>query len=254
MGVRHLRRSVPDQTHGESLRTTTRGDEVSEANQCQCGRPAQVNLCTTCGEDLRDNLHKIAARWPELEKALTTPNTGGEKGRTKHGMIAVGTNLNEAAVAARRACTDAVWFTLQVIRDDLDDMGKPFRPPRLSPNRSQDDTPTLAGWIATWHIGHITHKTARESAEEIARDVAAAERRTFALTEKDRDRKIPTGMPCENHGTSDMGERVPCTGSMVAELSEQMPDLVCDQDASHRIPPDVWSRSYWKAKHHMEGV
>jgi hypothetical protein len=223
-------------------------------NQCRCGRPIPDtgNLCPTCGQDLRDNLTKIADRWPELEKAMTVPNVGGEKGKTKNSMIAVGTNLNEQAVRARRACTDAVWFIVQVLRDDLDTAGRPFTPPPASANRSQDDTPHIAYWLARWHVAHITHRTERETAEEIAHDVARAERLTFDLCEKDHPRKIPTGMPCENHGTTPAGERAPCLGVMEATLGDQMPDLVCSVDATHRIPPDVWSRNYWKRAHTMD--
>ena len=224
-------------------------------NRCQCGRPIPdvANLCPTCGDLLRDRLHKIADRWPDLELALTSSGgPGGEQGKTKHGMVEVGTNVNEAAIRARRACTDAVWFAVQVIRDDCDTTDKPFTPPRTSANRSQDDTPMLARWLATWQVQHITHHTDRESAEEISNDVRRAEERTFDVCEKDRERKIPTGLPCENHGTSDLGERVNCDGTMAATLSDHMPDLVCSVDSTHRIPPDVWSRNYWKRSHHMD--
>jgi hypothetical protein len=223
-------------------------------NQCHCGKPIQDtgNLCPACGELLRRNLHKIADRWPELEMRLAGLDPTVEQGKTKNAMIAAGTELNEAAVRARRACTDAVWFTLQVIRDDLDTAGRPFTPPPTSANRSQDDTPRLARWIATWHVGHITHRTDPESAHEIARDVERAERLTFEVCELDYERKIPTGMPCENHGTTPDGERAPCAGVMVATLGDQMPDLVCSEDATHRIPPDVWSRNYWKRAHTMD--
>jgi hypothetical protein len=39
---------------------------------------------------------------------------------------------------------------------------------------------------------------------------------------------------------------------MRATLGDQMPDLVCSEDATHRIPPDVWSRNYWKRAHTMD--
>ena len=219
-------------------------------SECQCGRPMQGgNLCTTCGDDLRRNLGKIADRWPELEAALTTTGGGGEKGKTKNGMIAVGTNVNEAAVRARRACTDVVWFALQVIRDDYDTAGRAFTPPRTSGARSQDDTPTVARWLAAWHVAHITHKADPDTAVEILRDVQAAENLTYRVCETTPPRRIDTGMPCEGHGTSELGERVPCPGVMRATLTESMPDLVCSEDATHRIPPDVWSRNYWKRAH-----
>jgi hypothetical protein len=39
---------------------------------------------------------------------------------------------------------------------------------------------------------------------------------------------------------------------MEATLGDQMPDLVCSADTGHRIPPDVWSRNYWKRAHTMD--
>ena len=219
-------------------------------NQCPCGRPApSANLCARCGDDLRTNLGKIAQRWPELEAALTTTGVGGEKGNSKHGMIAVGTNVNEAAVRARRACTDVVWFALQVIRDDLDSAGRVFCPPATSATRSQDDTPRVARWLAAQHVKDITHRTDPETAVAILRDVAAAERLTYLVCETTPPRRIDTGMACEQHGTSALGERVPCAGVMRATLTDAMPDLVCSVDRTHTIPPDVWSRSYWKRAH-----
>ncbi len=165
-------------------------------------------------------------------------------------MIAVGTNVNEAAVRARRACTDVVWFILQVIRDDYDTAGRDFTPPTTSATRSQDDTPTVARWLAWGYIPHLTHKTAQESAEEIARDVTRAEHLTYQVTETSPLRKVPTGLPCEGHSTFEaMGERTPCVGVMVATLTDSMPDLVCSVDPTHRIPPDVWSRNYWRSRH-----
>jgi hypothetical protein len=220
-------------------------------SECQCGRPApNANLCTTCGETLRANLLKIAERWPELERALTTTGVGGEKGNSKHGMVAVGTNVNEAAVRARRACTDVVWFALQVIRDDLDSADRDFAPP-VTPwaTRSQDDTPKVARWLARWHVAHITHRTDPDTAAEISRDVADAERLTYLACETSPPRRIDTGMACEEHGTSEAGERVPCAGVMRATLTDAMPDLVCSVDRTHTIAPDVWSRSYWKRAH-----
>jgi hypothetical protein len=224
-------------------------------NQCHCGKPIQDtgSLCPACGELLRRNLHKIADRWPELEKALTTPTAGGEKGKTKNSMVSVGTDLNERAVAARRACTDVVWLTVQFLREDFHDAGWTFTEPPTTPNRSQDDTPVLARWIAAWHVTHITHRpVVRESAEEIARDVERAERLTFEVTETSPPRQVPTGMACEGHTTSVEGERAPCRGVMRATLGDQMPDLVCSEDTTHRIPPDVWSRNYWKRAHTMD--
>src|SRR5690606_30822342 len=101
-----------------------------------------------------------------------------------------------------------------------------------------DATPRLARWIAAWQVSHITHHTSPETAEEILADVARAERATFdALQEYART--VPTGLPCEHHGTSDLRERPPGVRAREARR----------KDAGHRIPPDVWSRQYWKRAH-----
>ena len=83
---------------------------------CQCGRPMTGgNLCTTCGENLRRNLGRIADRWPELEAALTLSGGGGEKGKTKHSMVAVGTagtmtiRDNGSTVQFIISCGDGAW-------------------------------------------------------------------------------------------------------------------------------------------------
>ncbi len=218
-----------------------------------CGRPTHDGiLCPRCGDDLRSRLHLIADRWPHMEEALTSTEAGGEKGRTKNGMVEVGTNINEAVVRARRACTDAVWFMVQVIRDDMDTADRPFTPPPVNSNRSQDETPALARWLAAWHIGHFTHGTDPESAAEVAGDIRRAEELTYVVCIKGHERKVPTGLPCEGHATSVDGGRVPCAGEMKATLGDSMPDLVCTIDTTHRIPPDVWSRNYWKRAHTMD--
>lgn len=216
---------------------------MNHADQCRCGAPAGGNLCRDCGDHLRTDLTKIADRWPDLEAALTAPSAGGEKGRTKHGMRTVGTALNEQAAKARRQCADVVWFVVQVIRDDRDTAGLHFHPPAVP--AGLDATPILARWIADWQVAHITHTTARETAEEIADDLAAAERSTWDAV-RERHRRVPTGLPCEGHDDPETGQHHDCPGSMEAKLGDVMPDLVCTLNRDHRIPAAVWSRSYWK--------
>lgn len=259
------------------------------AHPCPCGRPIQdtATICPTCVETLRENLTKIADRWAELEDALTWREVvAGEKGKAKNGMVAVGTTLNEQAVNARRKATDAVWFTLQVIRDDCDDAldsaaeafdnaarelahrelwedGVPeilgrlsaavdraaFTPPRMDV-RSQNHTPALARWIAAWQLSRISHNTEPETSAEIVRDVIAAEKATFRATHPSGAHWTPVNLGCQDHGTSDQGERTPCAGAMFAYVGDDvMPDLVCSEDPTHVLKPEVWEREGWKRKH-----
>lgn len=241
---------------------------------CMCGRPIPdtANLCPRCADVLRDNLHKIADRWAELEDALmwreTLPGAIGVRhddgpSDIAHGErklpLATGTDINLAAVNARRKATDVVWFMLQVVRDDLDNAGRPFTPPRLHGNRSQDHTPLLARWLASWHVSHFTHRTERESAEEVASDLERAERAVYHATHPKGERWVPVNLVCDQWGTSEEGERVPCMGEMWAYVGRDVtPDLVCNVDQSHTIEPGLWERAGWKRKHkdglHPNGV
>jgi hypothetical protein len=230
------------------------------ATECQCGRPAPgANLCNTCADDLRANLHKIADRWAELEDALTwrdvLPGTIGvvHEGASQAGerrlALSTGTVINERAVRARRAATDAVWFTVQIVREDMDNAGRAFTPPPTTPNRSQDDTPRIARWLAAWHVGHLTHKADRETAEEIRHDVEKAEKAVYAATHPSGVHWAPVNLKCDLWATTDQGERVPCPGDMWALVGKDvMPDLVCDHDESHTVAPGVWERSGWKRR------
>jgi hypothetical protein len=234
------------------------------ATECQCGRPApSANLCQTCADDLRANLHKIADRWAELEDALTwrdvlpgtigVVNEGASQAGERKLALSTGTVINERAVRARRAATDAVWFAWrQVIVDDHLTAGKHLGDPPVSPNRSQDETPKLARHIAVWHVGHITHKTSRESAEDIRKQVEKAEQLVYDATHPSGAHWVPVTLKCDMWSTSEMGERIPCPGEMYAYVGgkrDTMPDLVCNVPGEdHTVAPGVWERSGWKRR------
>lgn len=241
---------------------------------CHCGRPLPQGavLCHRCGDDIADRLTKIADRWAELEDALqwreivpgvigTVQDDGPSD--VAHGErklpLSTGTTLNQQAVNARRKATDVVWFMVQVIREDLDAAGRPFTPPPVTGNRTQDQTPILARWLAQWHVSHFTHRTERETAEEVAADVERAERDVYRATHPKGERWVPVNLMCDQWGTTTEGERVPCPGEMWAYVGRDvMPDLICNADETHRIEPQNWERSGWKKKHkqglHPNGV
>lgn len=208
-----------------------------------------ATICAGCGDTMRDNLTRIADRWAELEDALSwredTPSVRG--GRVKNGMKSVGTVLNEQASTARRTATDTVWFAVQVLRSELDDAGRAFNPPPHP--AGHESTPTLARWLARWHVPHFTHKSDEETAVEIANDLAEAERQVYRATHPSGVHWRPVNLTCDRHGTSDTGQRTPCPGTMWAQVGrDMMPDLVCDADPTHVIAPGVWERAGWKRK------
>lgn len=214
---------------------------------CRCGKPITdgAHLCADCVDGVRTCLDRIAERWSDLEAALTSSEDGGEAGRQKCGMVSVGTNLNETVSRARGLCHDVLWFAVQVIRDDLDDAGRDFAPPRFR------DDGDLARWLADWQVPHLTAATAEETALEIADDLAEAEQATFDAINPPPRWIAVTG--CTKHGTSDTGDRVPCLGVLRAKVGTGvMPDLVCDTDPAHVLSPQVWGREGWKKRRASE--
>ena len=208
-------------------------------------RAYQSWLCSFCTDKLRENLTYIAKAWDDLEAALTSSEVPeGEKGKQKHGMVAVGTNINEKAIAARTKASEVVWFIMGVLRDDFDDQGRTFAPPNLPIHG-------LARWLADWHVDHLASRTADETSVEVANDVAAAMRAVRAAAYPSGIYWVEVGLSCEQHGTSDMGERVPCDGVMRALVGRSVgvPDLVCSADETHTIEPATWERMGWKKAH-----
>lgn len=214
---------------------------MSGRHECRCGKPIHdgAHLCGACTDRLRDGLRKIASRWDDLEKALISSEPGapgeGHRGRS----TSTGLAINERVSRVRRQVSDLMWFVVQVIRDDCDDLKRPFAgPPSTDPG-------AMAEWVAQWQIPHITGTTAQETAEEIADDVHRAERATWNALEPAR--WVNVNLTCDQFGTSDMGERVPCEGTMRAHVGRGvLPDLVCSQDPSHTVSPAQWERSQWR--------
>ncbi len=210
---------------------------------CRCGRPITngAHMCDPCVDRFRDNLDRIAERWNDLTDALASSEAGPrEKGRQKRGQKAVGTPLNESVSRAMKLCRETVWFAVQVIREDMDEAGRDFRPPR---NGGTDD---LARWLRDWHVPHLTAVTAEETAIELADDLARAERATWKALDPPRWVRV-TG--CTERGTDDRGRPVPCEGVLWARVGTGvMPDLVCDVDEGHVISPGTWERQGWKRR------
>ena len=215
---------------------------MSGHEPCRCGRPITdgAHLCAECVARVRDCLSKISERWEDLTDALASSEEGGEAGRQKGGMVSVGTNLNEAVSRARSLCSEILWFTVQVIREDFDDAGREFAPPRW---RDEGD---MASWLLTWQVPHLTATTARETAEEIADDLAKAEKATFRALNPSRWVSVTN---CMMHTTDATGARVLCTGVLVAKVGTgRMPDLKCSENPDHVISPTTWERAGWKRR------
>lgn len=216
---------------------------------CRCDRPIHdgAHLCANCIGAMRRDLRALADRWEDLEAALTSPGAtpihltppetpiGDNRGNI------VGININDAVSKARSLTSELAWFMVQVLRDDYDDLNRPFTPP------VDQSVPNLLGWVERWHLTHLVMHGAEETANQLADEIHKAEQATFNALNPTRT--VHVGIPCTDHGTTDLGERVPCAGHMTARsLPGVMPDLVCSEDGSHRIGADRWQRDGWRGR------
>jgi hypothetical protein len=211
------------------------------------GGPRRTNqswICDQCTEYLKKDLEFIAKSWDDLADALVSSEIAdGEKGKQKHGMVSVGTNLNEKVMAARQQATEVVWFIVGVLRDDFDDMGRAFNPP-------PGGVPELANWIALWHVDHLARGTSDETALEVASDVADTKRRVRSAAYPSGIYWVEVGLKCEEYGMSELGERIPCEGVMRTLIGKGLyEDFVCTVDETHTIDPAKWQREGWHRAH-----
>ena len=216
-------------------------DRTAHRHECRCGKPIHdgAHLCPSHVAKVRGDLLKIADRWADLEAALTSSEKVTSEGAKPKRSTSTGLAINEAVSKARADCTSIVWYALQVIRDVCDTAGRDFAPPRT------DDTGEMARWVATWHLVTITAKVEQEVAERIAGDLIDAESATFNAL--DPVRWVNVNLACDDHGTTELGERVPCTGTMRARVGRGvLPDLVCSVDPGHTISPAQWERAQWR--------
>src|SRR5699024_8132369 len=109
------------------------------------------------------------------------------------------------------------------------------------------DTPGLLRDIAKWKVGHFTADDYDEGARAAFIDDAEEMHRLALKTARPSGvRRIPLHVRCMDYGTSDLGERVACEGEYHALLlpwRPDLPDMVCDQDESHRMSPLQWQRA-----------
>lgn len=215
--------------------------------ECSCGRPIHdgAHLCAECVSVMRGNLRKIVERRDDLFAALTASETGAAGMGGNH-ADSVGLALNDRAIKARQQVGDLAWFMVQVLRDDFDDLGRTFAPPK-----NGSDPFAVLAWVERWHLPHLTAATAAETAEELANDVHNAEKATWDALEPSR--WVDVNLTCDEHGTTDLGERVPCEGQMRAKVGRgSLPDLVCNLDPSHRISPAQWERAQWRRTRRLD--
>lgn len=108
------------------------------------------------------------------------------------------------------------------------------------------ETAALAEHVAMWRIGHFTHHADEQLRLEFFDDLAEMHSLACRTAWPSGARWLRLGVPCPEHGTSDLGERVACTGEfrMFMRPGElELGDMVCSVDGEHRITPSEWQRA-----------
>jgi hypothetical protein len=207
-------------------------------------RTERAWFCPTCIDKAGDYLREIADAWDDLEESLVS--AGGAAGEPVKGSREFGLQLNERASEAHVKANADLWAFARMVLEWADDQGRDIAGP------ADRSAPGRARWIADWHLSVFTVHAGRYSALGFIEDVWADRRAVRSAAYPSGARKVETGLPCVEHATSDLGERIPCAGTMVAWVRPHMgmlPDLVCDVDGQHKVDPATWQRQGWKRAH-----
>lgn len=196
----------------------------------------------------RGHLETIADAWVELDALVaagSAPGAGAGKPASRAPIDAhVADVRTEVALWVRflaRVLMEEVTVE-RVVLPPWADAGvhaEPWAPPTL-------DTGELARHIATERIGHFLHHEDEHLRIEFLDDaerLAGIARRTAWPSGA---RWLRTGVVCAEHGTSDLGERVACTGEYRVFMhpdQDAVGDMVCNLDREHRITPLEWQRA-----------
>lgn len=221
-----------------------RGDECHTDGP----RPTEQRawFCHACEDRMRANLEHIAAAWDDLEAALTSSEViYGEQGKQKHGGKTHGIRLSDAAVEARAKATAVTWFMVRDLLDRYDEQGRDLPIPR------DQSTPSVAAWLAKWHVPSFAAHPGDQLALEVYDDLAETRRLVTRGAYPLGVRRIELGLPCDQHATSEVGKRVPCEGSLYATVARKgstWSDLRCTADPEHVVPTTEWMHGSWQRK------
>ena len=206
---------------------------------------ARKVICHACIARARRDLRTIADNWRAAHRSLRPTATTDDDPVT--GSRAMPLPVDTDVADRIRAARSMVWFLTRLVHDErevekLDDDGEvELVPPDLPGDHS---TPTLARWLADEHMEWVAGHDDAALVQGICDDLDHHARSVLWCVAPVRPRRVPIpGLRCTEHATSDMGERVECTGSLVAILGvkDGLPDLVCTHDRAHVVDPATWT-------------
>ncbi len=176
------------------------------------------------------DMREIAGLLPELDAALAGGGGTDASGVRRPPGSKPPISLHVADVTVEIQAW--VTFLARVLIDETD-----WLP-------ASDDTRDILDDIATNRIGHFTAHADEMLALSVTEDAARLARLARNTARPSGRRRIPLHIPCAEHTTSDLGERVPCPGHLVTTLApgERLGDFVCDRVPGHRMAPLEWQR------------
>lgn len=179
------------------------------------------------------DMRAIADQWPALVARLTGGGGGGgdRSGVRRPPGSKPPIDVHIADVTAEIQAW--VTFLARVLIDETD-----WTP-------GSHDTAAILRSIADERTGHFTQHQDDGLAQSVLDDADRLAKLAHNTLNPTGRRTIRLGIPCLEHGTSDLGERVVCTGQYATVLSpdEAVGDMVCTQDSTHRMTPLEWQRS-----------
>lgn len=202
---------------------------------------------------VQQHMRDIASLWPELVARVERGSgpADGNSGGNRPKRTAAPSPVNEAVIDVIAEISEWAVFLARVLMDEVTIERYvavvPFAPTVTTEPwaPAQTHTDALLREIADTRVGHFTEHDDAFFAESVAEDAARLAKLALVTARPNPRRRIPLHIPCAEYGTSDMGERTPCAGSLYTTLApdERLGDFVCDDDPSHRMTPLEWQRA-----------
>lgn len=223
-----------------------RGDKCHEDGPRITGQVAW--LCGSCIQKMTENLQLIADSWLDLEKSLVAAGAvlREQAGKQKRGGKTHGLEINETVLQARDEAAKHLRWMVRDLMDGYDQDGRVLLIPQTQ------TIPAVAAWLAQSHVGYFAAHASDRIALECWGDLAEIRRLIMRGAYPLGAGKLSLGLPCEQHATSELGERVPCTGTiytMTSRKADGYSDLQCSVDPAHRITAAEWMAGSWRRRH-----
>lgn len=209
-------------------------------------RTREAVRATDPADELRADLRRLVAIWPDLLEAqlgaAADLNPGPVTGTKDHGI-----KVGFRAIATVREITNAAWFVARVIADETS----------TAPPDPLRDLPAMLDWTAQWRADWLARHP--DLGPGLVDEWHRHANRAHGVVYAERARVVRVGVPCPEHGTDDLGDRVACPGELQVTLTAAtetgtVPDLVCTEDTTHRIAPEEWFRAARRGGYEPERI